>query len=100
MSKYRAVRSNGYASKREERRALELKLLQDCGEISALEEQVPYTLLAPCEGYPRPIKYIADFRYIHDGKVVVEDSKGARLPMFILKKRLMWQLLGVEIREV
>jgi hypothetical protein len=37
----------------------------------------------------REIKYIADFMYIEDGKVIVEDSKGFRDKVFIFKKKML-----------
>lgn len=100
-SKYRAVRTNGYASKREAKRAWELKLLRDQGAISNLNEQVTYTLLPACEGYTRPLRYIADFTYLDtEGVPHCEDSKGFRTDVYKLKKRLMWQLLGIKVEEV
>lgn len=37
MSKYKAVRTNGYASKKEARRAEEMKMLERFGEITELK---------------------------------------------------------------
>lgn len=39
MNKYRNVKTSGYDSKREHRRALELRLLMQSGEITELREQ-------------------------------------------------------------
>ena len=44
-SKFGNTRSGGYDSKREHRRAQELKLLQRAGEISDLQEQVRFELI-------------------------------------------------------
>ena len=47
------------------------------------------------------MKYIADFRYVdHEGKTVVEDSKGMRTPVYILKRKLLLWVHGIRIREV
>ena len=103
MSKYRAVRTNGYASKAEAMRASELHLLQKAGAIANLREQVAFELL-PKFGKQRALVYVADFQYnpIENGitqKTVVEDVKGFRTPVYKLKKRLMAQLLGITITE-
>jgi hypothetical protein len=98
--KYGAKREGGYASQREAKRGWELEQLQAAGKITALQKQVSYGLLPACAGYPRPLRYVADFCFIEDGKVIVEDAKGFATPVYRLKKRLMAQLLGIEIREV
>ena len=107
MSKYRAVRTNGYASKREAKRAAELRLLFTSGVILDLREQVAFDLLpaAPVLGYKQPLRYVADFCYRDFmggivGPEIVEDVKGIRTPVYKLKKRLMAQLLGITITEV
>lgn len=105
-SKYRAVRTNGYASKREARRAGELELLQRIGEIADLKMQVPYVLFASAGPYKKPMVYVADFVYFEKsaggvflGVAVVEDSKGFRTKEYKIKKRLMFHIHGIEIRE-
>ena len=111
MTKYHAVRTNGYASKAEARRADELKLLLAARKIYNLREQVPFDLLPADKtlGYSRPLRYIADFVFDEDmgdkwelkkTRRVVEDCKGYRTPVYKLKKRLMLQLLGIDITEV
>ena len=57
-----------FASGAEARRYCELKILERAGEISGLELQPMFRL-------PGGIKYYADFRYIENGVVVVEDVK-------------------------
>lgn len=81
-NKYFAKKTNGYDSKKESKRATELKLLQRAGEITSLAEQVPFVIL---EGFItkdgkkiRSIVYNADFVY-YDFKLkslVIEDTKG------------------------
>ena len=99
-TKYRAVRCNGYASKREARIASELEILERVGKITNLNKQVSYALLPAAEGYPRPLRYVADFTYMDGGEVVVADAKGFKTPVYLIKKRLMRQLLGIEITEL
>lgn len=102
MSKYRAVRTNGYASKREAKRAWELSLLLQAGAISNLREQAVFELL-PADsgsGYVMPLRYIADFVYTENGHQVVEDCKGFKTDVYRIKKRLMRQLLGISVVEV
>ena len=49
----------------------------------------------------REVKYIADFTYItKDGKFVVEDTKGIRTDVYRIKRKLMLQVHGIQIREV
>ena len=102
--KYHAKRTNGYASAREATRAAELRLLVRAGKISNLQEQVRFTLLPAIEewGYPRPLEYVADFTWIDcpTGKGVVADAKGFPTPAYLMKKRLMRQLLGIEVVEL
>ena len=83
-SKYgnKKIQIDGYTfdSLAEGRRYRELKLLLDAGVISRLEVHPPYQLQG---SYPQPetgkriraITYEADFEYIEDGKIVVEDVK-------------------------
>ena len=77
MNKYHAKRTYSplcnreFASKAEAYRAEELKMLEMAGEISSLEYQPKYVL---CND-PK-ITYTADFRYMEDGKMVIEDVKG------------------------
>jgi hypothetical protein len=100
MNKYGNKRTAGYASKREHKRAQELKLLQQAGEISDLREQVPFELI-PKQLGERACKYVADFVYRdHNGITVVEDSKGYANPVWRIKKKLMLQVHGIRVREV
>ncbi len=87
---------------KEYRRWQDLRLLETAGKIERLEKKVTFDLLPPAmkEGKRmRPIRYVADFVYFEEGMKVVEDAKGFRNELYKLKKRLMWQLLGIEIYE-
>lgn len=123
MSKYHSkkITIDGitFDSKREYHRYCELCLLEKAGAISGLQRQVKFELLPaqyePSEGLytkgshkgePKPGKlienkviYIADFVYLKDGKLVVEDSKGYKTPEYKLKRKLMLYLQGIRIKE-
>ena len=102
MSKYNNRRVNSpdgwFDSQREYKRWGELKLLEKAGEIKDLKRQVPYELI-PKDGRLRAIKFIADFVYMEKGKEVVEDSKGYRNRLYMLKWRMMLHTHGIEILE-
>jgi len=109
MSKYKAVRTvvDGitFASKKEAARYQELKLLERAGEIRDLRLQVPYEIIPKC-GNNRAVKYVADFIYkkhydgITDTFETVEDCKGMKTQVYIIKKKLMLWRYGIEIKEV
>ncbi|MDE3023894.1 MAG: DUF1064 domain-containing protein [Pseudomonadota bacterium] len=100
MSKYRNVKVGQYASKREAKRALELQLLERSGKISALREQVRYEIIPKC-GKERAAHYVADFVYMDEAwNLHVEDVKGVKTPAYILKRKLMLHVHGIEIEEV
>lgn len=108
-SKYKAVRSVDaeglkWDSKAERARYGVLKLLERNGTIECLERQPRFDLLI-CNlaktGVTKNLGfYKADFRYRRDGRVVVEDVKGVRTSVFILKKRLVEHLYGITITEI
>ena len=97
-SKYHNVKTNGYASAAESKRAFELQMLHRAGKISGLEEQVSFEII-PKQLGERAAHYVADFCYWQDGLYVVEDCKGVRTPVFILKRKLMLLIHGIRIRE-
>ena len=108
-SKYRNKPTNGYASKREAERAFRLKLMQEAGAIRNLREQVPY-LLIPKQGSERACSYVADFVYEEPSlaesqaghgvwREVVEDCKGMRTDVYVIKRKLMQMVHGIKVRE-
>lgn len=121
-SKYNAhkVFINGikFDSKKEADRYLELKALEQAGEISNLTLQKRYELtpevrepdiIGPKGGVKKgrvvelPSYYIADFVYKDvDGNTVVEDVKSpaTKTPQYILKRKMMLYRYGIRISEV
>lgn len=94
--------TDGYASKKEARRAGELKMLQRAGKIYDLREQVRYELV-PAQDGERAVHYVADFVYKYvgtDGTEEVEDVKGVRTPEYVIKRKLMLKVHGIRIKEV
>ena len=73
-------------------------MLERAGVIKGLKRQVPYVLINKSR-YGRAIKYVADFVYLENGQLVVEDVKGVRTPVYKLKKRLIAEVYGIEIKE-
>lgn len=88
-----------FASKREANRYAELKILEAAGKISQLLLQPRYRL--EIEGI-LIATYVGDFAYWHHhvGRVVVEDSKGVKTRVYLMKKQLMLAIHGIDIVEV
>lgn len=113
-----------FDSQKEANRYRELKLLERAGKITGLTLQAEFELIpAQYEKFERYGKngkrlkdgerciekscvYKADFVYVADGKLVVEDTKGYRDPSsagyakFIIKRKLMLWRYGIKIVEV
>ena len=106
--KYNNTKANGYDSKKEYRRSMELKILERTGIISDLKEQVKYELIpsqyeminGKKKCIERAISYYADFQYTESGNTIVEDVKGFRTEVYKIKKKLMLYIHGVKIKEV
>ncbi|EJW90746.1 protein containing DUF1064 [gut metagenome] len=105
-NKYKALRSGGYASRKEHRRASALQMMQRAGLISSLREQVRYELIPVQRDKDGKIiekacAYIADFVYYDEhGNLIVEDTKGVRTDVYKIKRKLMLQVHGIIIHEV
>lgn len=97
--KYSNVRTDGYASKREARRAAELRMLEQAGAISDLKEQVRFEII-PALGDEKAAHYVADFTFVDEGKLVVEDVKGVKTDVYVLKRKLMLKVHGIKIVEI
>lgn len=95
MNKYRnkkvIVDGKKFDSKKEGDRYKELKLLERAGEISNLELQPRFLLQDKFKKNGktyRKIEYVADFKYIENGKKIVEDVKGIQTDVFKLKHKI------------
>lgn len=85
-----------FASKAEARRWQALDLMEQGGLISNLECQPRFRIevngIHICD-------YVADFKYLENGEWKIEDVKGVRTAAYILKRKLMWAVWGVEVKE-
>jgi hypothetical protein len=116
-SKYRnkKVEVDGYTfdSKKEAATYLELKACKASGEIVNFEMQKRFELIpAQFEDtlvngkrktrcVERAITYLADFVvYYPDGEVVVLDCKGFKMEVYRIKKKLMYMVHKIKIKEV
>lgn len=99
-NKYSAIKTEvdgiKFDSKAEARRYQNLRLLEKAGEISELSLQPRYDLVVNGKkcGF-----YKADFKYIENGKEVVEDVKGITTTVYKLKKKLVKAIYGIDIYE-
>lgn len=92
-----------FDSKAEAERYVELKALEEEGQIVDLQRQVKF-LLIPSQIRPdgkveRSCSYIADFCYWKNGEYIVEDVKGYPTDAYKIKRKLML-LQGHPITEV
>lgn len=85
-----------FASKKEAKRYVELRLLERAGRIAGLELQPVYVLMV---NGVKVCSYVADFRYREGGSLVVEDVKGFRTREYKLKKKLLLATHGIAILE-
>jgi hypothetical protein len=88
-----------FASMHEGKRYQELMLLQRAGQIQDLQLQVPFVITVNGK---KICKYLADFQYIDTstGKTVIEDAKGYRNNLYVLKKKLVEAQYEIKIVEV
>lgn len=108
-----------YDSKRERDRHIFLLNAEREGTISDIRRQVTFHLLPAqyetvekqlktktkqvSQCVERAVDYTADFTYIKDGELVVEDCKISKtmLPKeYVLKRKMMLYFHGIKIREV
>lgn len=108
---------NGVAfdSRKEARRYGELLLLERAGVITDIQRQVEFELI-PTQREPdivgvrggvkkgkaieQAVKYVADFVYKENKKIVVEDTKGFKTKDYIIKRKLMLYVHGIRIKEI
>jgi hypothetical protein len=104
-----------FASQKEARRYVELKMLEKAGVIRGLELQPRFPLYARDPNAPESEcigAYRGDFRYetsytvssergtFTNWRTVVEDVKGFKTPLYRWKKKHVEAQYGIEIREV
>lgn len=97
-----------------------LQTMEQRGEISELQRQVPYTLVPSQytkvlktvrkkevlkdKRVEAPITYKADFQYrLPSGKLIVEDVKSEvtrKLPEYVMKRKLMLWVHGIRLTEI
>ena len=91
LSKKTIIDNIIFASKKEANRYLELKLLEGAGKIKNLELQPVFELQPTFKKFGetyRAIKYMADFKYNEINKIVIEDTKGFKNKVYLLKRKL------------
>ena len=86
-----------FASKAEMHRYQELRRMEQAGVIHNLERQVRYPLVV---NGVKVCTYVADHRYEEGGETVIEDCKGCVTQVYVIKRKLMAAVHGIEIREV
>lgn len=104
---YVRVGDETFDSQAEADRYLELLVGQKAGLISELQCH-PHFDLIPTQKVPghkafRPHGYTADFQYMRDGELVVEDVKSVRTREerdYIINRKLMWMIHGIYVQEV
>ena len=86
-----------FDSKKEARFFLQL---QRDPTVKSIQTQVVYELIPKQKG-ERACSYKADFvvEYL-SGEVVVYDVKGMRTPLYVVKRKLMLWVHGIQIKEV
>lgn len=96
-----------FDSLRERSRWFELVQQQARGEISELQLQVEFELTKRNQRddgtWERASSYVADFTYMRDGKLVVEDVKSditRKNGKYVQKRKDMLEKYGISIKEV
>lgn len=104
MTKYNAKRvtvdGHTFDSRKEAERYCELKMLEKAHVIKGLDIHPVYMLQEHFKHdgrWERAITYEADFRYIEEGKVIVEDVKGMKTDVYKIKRKLFLKRYGDEV---
>lgn len=96
--KFRAIQTTcdgiKFPSKKEAARYNELKLLKQVGDVLFFLRQVPFHL-------PGDIKYVCDFMvFWTNGDITIEDVKGMKTEMYIMKKKMVENWYPIKITEI
>lgn len=95
-----------FDSEREMNRFIILSHDQEAGKISDLKRQVKFELFPSQKDengkvIERPCTYVADFTYRDkNGNLVVEDAKGLRTQVYVLKRKAMLYFHHIRVKEV
>jgi hypothetical protein len=112
-AKYNNTKTGGFDSKKESAYSANLDLLRNATEdserVTDIQRQVRYLLIPSQKDetgkvIERPCHYVADFVVTYaDGHVDVIDVKSAftkKLPVYIIKRKLLFFTKGIRIKEV
>ena len=92
-NKRTVIDGKNFDSKKEGNYYAELRMMEQAKEVTRFFEQVPFDL-------PGGIVYIADFVVLWpDGHYTVEDTKGKRTDIYIMKRKLFREKYGFDIVE-
>lgn len=102
------VGSEEFDSIAEHDRYIELLVLEKAGKISKLECHPRYEILPPQktpEGRQnfKGVIYTPDFRYVRDGKTVVEEVKSEYTRHekdYVIRRKLILYTLGIYVEEI
>ena len=96
-----------FDSEAEAKRWKQLVTLEKVGQIGNLRRQVKYVLIPSQKLNGKTVRecsYYADFCYFRNGELVVEDVKGCRkgatYQVFKIKKKLMLEKHGIDVKEI
>lgn len=97
-----------FDSAKEYKRYIELTAMMQRGEISELKCQVKFVLAPKVkledEKRAKPeLRYYADFTYLMNGQLIVEDVKSAatrKLATYRMKKHMLFIVHGISITEI
>jgi dsDNA-binding SOS-regulon protein len=83
-----------FASKKEAKRYRELEMLKKADALLFFLRQVPFHLSGN-------VKYVCDFLcFWKDGTVTIEDVKGIKTPIYVLKKKQVEATYPIKITEI
>ncbi len=83
-----------FSSKKEAKRYMELKLLKDSSDVLFFLRQVPFHL-------PGNVRYVCDFMvFWSNGDITVEDVKGMKTDMYVVKKKILEDTYPIQITEI
>jgi hypothetical protein len=85
-----------FHSAKEAKRYTELKVLARAGIIRGLILQPRFPIIV---NDVKVCTYISDFEYVENGVRIVNDVKGFKTDVYVIKKKLMKSVYGIDILE-